>query len=119
VFRSLKSTLFRGLKFRAVDVLAGGVVPEVDAPDGLGFVGFVVAVCNCFGRVPDVEGVGDECGVLEEDEPLELGPGGGTGVGGGVVGATGAGGIWPVAGVGGALSNGPNCCSLGIHVQFY
>jgi hypothetical protein len=31
-----------GLKFWVVD--AGGVVPEVDAPDGSGFVDFVVVV---------------------------------------------------------------------------
>jgi hypothetical protein len=91
-------------------------VPEVDAPDGSGFVDFVVVV---FGLVPNVEGVGDECGVLDEDEPLELGNGGGAGAGGGARGATGAGGIWPVAGVGGALSVGPNGCSLGIDVQLY
>ncbi len=102
-----------------MDILTGGVVPEVDAPDGSGFVGFVVAVCNCFGHVPDVEGVGDECGVLEEDEQLELGPGGGTGAGGGAVGATEVGGIWPVARVGGVLSDGPNGRSLGMDVQFY
>jgi len=92
-------------------------VPEVDAPDGSGFVDFVVVVWDYFGLVPNVEGVGDECGVLDEDEPLELGTGGGAGAGGGAWGATGAGGIWPVAVVGGALSVGPNGCSLGIDVQ--
>jgi hypothetical protein len=86
-------------------------VPEVDAPDGSGVVCLDAGGWLCFGRVPDVDIVGDECGELEEDEPLELASGGGTGAGGGAGGATGAGGTWAGAGVGGAPSVVPNVCS--------
>jgi hypothetical protein len=61
------------------------VVPEVNAPDGSGRVSFVVASWLCFGHVPEVEGVGDEWGELEEDEPLELASGDCSGPGGGLV----------------------------------
>ncbi len=60
------------LRFCVAEVLARGVVPEVDAPDGSGGVGFGFAVCFHFGCVPEVEGVIDEYGELEGDEPLEL-----------------------------------------------
>jgi hypothetical protein len=89
------------------------VVPEVDVPD---LVGFVAAG---WGRIPNVERVGDECGELEEDEPLELAVGGFNGAGGGAGGATGAVGAWAAAGVGGAPTVGPNGWSLGIDVQLY
>jgi len=37
-------------------------VPEVDAPDGSGVVCLDSGGWLCFGHVPDVDGVGDECG---------------------------------------------------------
>ncbi len=67
-------------------------MPDVDAPDGSGVVDFVVVSWLCFGRFPDVDGVGDEFGELEEEETLELVSRSGAGAGGGVNGATGAGG---------------------------
>ncbi len=85
-------------------------MPEVNAPVGSGVECFVTVGWLCSGRVPDVDRVGDECGELEEDEPLELVSVGGPGAGGCAGGAMGAG----VTGVEGALSVGPNGCSLGI-----
>jgi hypothetical protein len=46
------------------------VVPDIC--DESGRIVFEVAGKLCFGRVPEVEGVGDECCELKEDEPLEL-----------------------------------------------
>ncbi len=89
------------------------------APDGSGLDCFVTVGWLCFGRIPDVDGVGDECGELEEDEPLELASGGVTGAGGGAGVATRAGGTWAVAGVVGVPNVGPKGCSLGIDVQLY
>jgi hypothetical protein len=63
--------------------------------------------------------VGDECGELEEDEPLEPVSGVDAGAGGCTGGATGGVGALAGAGVDGAPSVGPNCCSLGIEVQLY
>jgi len=40
--------------------LAGGVVPEVEAPEGSGFTAGVFGAEVGLGRVPDVDGVGDE-----------------------------------------------------------
>ena len=57
--------------------------------------------------------MGDECGELDQDEPLVSG--GGAGAGGSAGGANGAGGTW----AGGAPSIGPNGCSCGIDVQLY
>ena len=37
-----------------------GVVPEVEAPDGSGFVVGAFGAEACLGRVPEVDGVGDE-----------------------------------------------------------
>ncbi len=53
-------------------VLVRGVVPEVDAPDGSGLFALVGIIWVCLGLVPDVDGVGEECGELEEVELLEL-----------------------------------------------
>jgi len=36
------------------------VVPEVEAPDGSGFEIGAFGVEGCLGRVPDVDGVGEE-----------------------------------------------------------
>ncbi len=35
-------------------------MPEVEAPEGSGFVVVVFGMDACLGRVPDVDGVGDE-----------------------------------------------------------
>jgi hypothetical protein len=89
------------------------VVPEVEAPDGSGLFEFVVAGWLCYGWVPEVDGVGDECGELEDIEPLELVPRGEAGAGGWIAGAAGGVGAWAGAGVAGATNVGPN----GIEVQ--
>ena len=36
------------------------MVPEVEAPDGSGFVVGAFEAVICLGRVPEVDGVGDE-----------------------------------------------------------
>ncbi len=66
-----------------------------------------------------MEGVGDECGELGADEPLELVSGGDAGAGGGTGGAAGGAGAGAVAGVVGTISVGPNGCSLWTVVQLY
>ncbi len=106
--------LVLGLKLWFVEVFAGGVVPDVEAPDGSG-VFHLVAAFWLVGHVPDVDGVSDECGELEEDELLELVSGGGSGAGG----ATGAGGAWAGAEVGAAFRVSPNGYSLVMDVQLY
>ena len=88
--------------------MAGGVVPEVEAPEGSGLAAVAFGTEVCLGRVPDVDGVGDKCGLLavvELVEPVLAGVA--------VVGA-GAGGA--------ALKSvlvGPKGCSLGTVVQLY
>jgi hypothetical protein len=47
-----------GLKLWFVEVFAGGVVPDVEAPDGSG-VFHLFAAFWLVGHVPDVDGVGD------------------------------------------------------------
>ncbi len=88
------------------------MVPEVEAPDGSGLATDVFGTEVCLGLVPEVDGVGDECGLLAEVELVELvlvvvvGVGAGAGV---------------VAG-GAALTNvcvGSNGWSLGTVVQLY
>jgi hypothetical protein len=84
------------------------VVPEVEAPEGSGLAIVALVAEGCLGFVPEVEGVGDECGLLAEVELVEL-----VSV---VVAGEGAG-----AG-GAALTNvlvGPKGCSLGTVVQLY
>jgi len=92
----------------------GGVVPEVEAPDGSGLFEWVVAGWICLVLVPEVHGVGDECGELEEVEPPVLVPGCEAGAGGWIAGT--AVGSWAGAGVAETII-GPNGCSLGIQVQ--
>ena len=88
------------------------MVPEVEAPEGSGFtVGAFVAE-DCLGRVPDVDGVVDECGLLVVVELVEPELAGVAGVGGGAEGAAG----------GAVLANvfvGPKGCSLGTVIQLY
>ena len=48
------------------------MVPEVEAPDGSGFAVGAFGAVGCLGRVPEVDGVGDECGLLAEVELVEL-----------------------------------------------
>jgi hypothetical protein len=65
------------------------LVPDIEAPEGSGVFDFIVVGWRCLGCVPNVEGVGDECGELEEEEPLELASGAATGAGGNASCATG------------------------------
>ena len=90
--------------------MVDGVVPEVEAPDGSGFAVGAFGAVGCLGRVPEVDGVGDECGLLSvvglfEFELVD-------GVGAGAEGA-----------VGGLVLTGvlfgPKGCSLGTVVQLY
>ncbi len=91
------------------------MVPEVEAPAESGcdcwtFVGGV-----CFGLVPEVEGVGDERGLLVAGKTLVSVLGGEAG---GSAGAGGAAGGAVLAGVIGALV-GSKGCNLGTVVQLY
>ena len=56
-------------------------MPEVEAPEGSGFTAGVFGAEVCLGRVPDVDGVGDECGLLAVVELVELELAGVVGVG--------------------------------------
>jgi hypothetical protein len=94
------------------------VVPEVEAPDGSGLFELVVAGWICLGvDIDDVDRVGEECGELEEVEPLELVSGGDAGAGGGTGCATGGVVAGAGAGVVGTANVDPNGCSLGMEVQ--
>ncbi len=89
------------------------MVPEVEAPEGSGFTVGAFGAEVCLGRVPDVEGVGEECELLAVEELVEpeLAEAVGAGAGGA---AGGAGGV--------ALVNvfaGPKGCNLGTVVQLY
>ncbi len=61
------------------------MVPEVEAPEGSGLATVALGAEGCLGLVPEVDGVGDECGLLAEVELVELvsvvvaGDGAGTG----------------------------------------
>ena len=88
------------------------MVPEVEAPEGSGFTVGAFVVEDCLGRVPDVDGVGDKCGLLVVVELVEPELAGVAGVGEGAEGAAG----------GAVLANvfvGPKGCSLGTVVQLY
>jgi len=50
------------------------VVPEVEAPEGSGLATVALGAEGGLGFVPEVEGVGDECGLLAEVELVELVP---------------------------------------------
>ncbi len=64
-------------------------MPEVEAPEWLGCCCPEGCGFNCLGLVPKVEGVGEECGVLEVVKALEPVLGGDARAGGGAGGATG------------------------------
>ncbi len=92
--------------------MAGGVVPEVEAPEGSGFTVGAFGAEVCLGWVPDVDGVGDECGLLAVVELVELELAVVVGVGAGAGEA--AGGL--------ALTSvcvGSKGCNLGTVVQLY
>ncbi len=91
------------------------MVPEVEAPERSGCEICAFGSGVCFGLVPEVDGVGDECGLLVVGEPLESELGGETG---GSAGAWEAAGEAVFSGVISALA-GPRGCSLGTVVQLY
>jgi len=72
----------------------------VEAPEGSGCGCWAGGGCVCFGLVPDVEGVGDECAVLVAGNVLKPELGGEAGGSGGAGGATGGA---VLAGMGAAL----------------
>ncbi len=47
-------------------------MPEVEAPERSGFAVGAFGAEICLGQVPDVDGVGDECGLLAVVELVEL-----------------------------------------------
>ncbi len=91
------------------------MVPEVEAPEGSGFEFWAFGSGACLSLVPEVDGVGDESGLLVVGEPLEPRLGGATGGGAGARGAA-RGAV--LAGVIGALV-GHRGCNLGTVVQLY
>ncbi len=68
--------MVRFLRFLEIGLPEGGFVPEVEASERSGLVSAGIIFWPVLGRVLDIEGVGNECGVLEE-EPLEFGGCGG------------------------------------------
>ena len=91
------------------------MVPEVEAPEGSGCDGCAFVGGVCVGLVPEVDGVGKECGLLVAGEALGSGLGGETGGSAGAGGATGGA---VLVGVIGALA-GSRGCNLGTVVQLY
>jgi hypothetical protein len=91
------------------------VALEVEAPEGSGCDGWTFGGGICFGLVPEVDGVGEDRGLLVAGEALvsELG-----GEAGGSGGAGGAAGGAVLAGIVGALV-GSKGCNLGTVVQLY
>ncbi len=88
------------------------MVPEVEAPEGSGFTAGAFRAEVCLGRVPDVDGVGEECELLAVVELVEPELAGVAGVGAGAGEAAG----------GATLTSvfvGPKGCSLGTVVQLY
>jgi hypothetical protein len=64
-------------------------VPEVEAPEGSDLTTVDFGAEGCLGLVPEVDGVGDECGLLAEVELVELGLAVVAGVGAGAGGPAG------------------------------
>ncbi len=85
------------------------MVPEVEAPEGSGFAAGAFGAEVRLDRVPDVDGIGDECELLAVVELVESEV---AGVGAGAGGATGGATLTVV------LVQ-PNGCSLGTVVQLY
>ena len=88
------------------------MVPEVEAPEGSGFTVGAFGAEVCLGRVPEVDGVGDECKLLAVVELVELKLVGVVGVGAGAGGAAGGAVLTSVLA-------GPKGCNLGTVVQLY
>ena len=86
------------------------MVPEVEAPEGSGFAVGAFGAAVCLGRVPEVDGVSDECGLLAVVELVEPELAGGVGAGAGEV----AGGLVLTS-----VFVGPKGCNLGTVVQLY
>ena len=82
------------------------MVPEVEAPDLSGFPVGAFGAAVCLGRVPEVDGVGDECGLLAVVELFELELVGGVGASAGGLTLT-------------SVLVGPKGCNLGTVVQLY
>ncbi len=93
VLRSLQSTFVLCLKLCALVAVFCGVLPEVEAPEGSGCGCLAVVGWVCFGLAPEVEGVGDECGVLVAGDVVEPELGGEAGCSGGAGGAIGGAGL--------------------------
>ncbi len=91
------------------------MVPEVETPEGSGCDCWTFGGGVCFGLVPEVDGVGDDRGLLVAGEALAVEFGGEAG---GCGGAGGAAGGALLAGVTGVLA-GSRGCSLGTAVQLY
>ena len=87
------------------------MVPEVEAPEGSGWDCWTFGGGVCFGLVPEVDGVGDDLGLLVAGKALVSELGGEAGGSGGAGGAV-------LAGIIGALV-GSRGCNLGTVVQLY
>ncbi len=88
------------------------MVPEVEAPEGSGFTVGTFGAEVCLGRVPEVDGVGDECELLAVVELVELELVVVVGVGAGAGGTAGGAVLTSVL-------SGPKGCNLGTVVQLY
>ncbi len=91
------------------------MVPEVEAPEGSGCDCWAFGGGVCFGLVPEVDGVGEDRGLLAAGEALVSELGGEAGGSGGAGGATGGGVLAEVIGV----LVGSRGCNLGTVVQLY
>jgi hypothetical protein len=91
------------------------VVLEVEAPEGSGWDCWTFGCGVYFGLVPEVDGVGDDHGLLVAGETLVSELGGETGGSGGAGGAAGGA---VLAGIIGELV-GSRGCNLGTVVQLY
>ncbi len=92
--------------------MVGGVVPEVEAPEGSGFTVGTFRAEDCLGQVPEVDGVGDECKLLAVVELVEFVPVEVLEVGVGTGGTAGGAVLTSVLA-------GPKGCNLGTVVQLY